>query len=81
MQRPPGIRQCFQARGDVHATTEDIVLLDDDVAEIDPDPEPDPAVVGQAGLAIDHCPLQFSGAADGVHDARKFHQHANRQSS
>ena len=75
MQIPPGSDKRFQARRDIDAVAEDVVVLDDDVAEIDPDPEPDPAVLGHTGLAIDHRPLQLGGAADRVDDAREFHQH------
>jgi|SRR5580700_7028430 hypothetical protein len=40
-----------------------------------PDPELDPAIFGDAGLAIDHRALKLGAAADRFHDARKFHQH------
>lgn len=48
---------------------------DDDVTEVDPDPEPDPAVLGHAGFAVDHRPLQLGGAAHRVDNAREFRQH------
>jgi hypothetical protein len=75
MQKAAGIRQGFQVRCDIDAVAKDVAVLDDDVAEIDPDPEPDPAVLGPAGFAIDHRPLYFGGAAHRVDDAREFHQH------
>jgi hypothetical protein len=28
------------------------------------------------GIAVDHCPLHFGGAAHCIDDAREFHQHA-----
>jgi hypothetical protein len=65
----------FQARRDIDAVTEDVLVLDDHVAEIDPDPEPDPAVLGHTGFAIDHRALHLGGTADGVHDAGEFYQH------
>jgi hypothetical protein len=37
--------------------------------------DPDPAVLGRTGLAIDHPALQLGGAADRVDDAREFRQH------
>jgi len=52
-----------------------VVVLDDDVAEVDPDPQSDPAVLGRAGLAIDHRALHLGAAADRVDDAREFRQH------
>jgi hypothetical protein len=70
-----GIRQGFQSGRDIYAVPEDVVVLDNDVAEIDPDPEPDPAALGHPGLAIDHCPLQVGGTADRVDDAPEFREH------
>jgi hypothetical protein len=52
------------------------VLLDDDVAEIDPDAQPDPAILGHLGLAVDHHPLPFGGAAHRVDDAGEFREQA-----
>ena len=72
---PAGLCERLQPRRDIDAVAEDVVAIDDDVAEIDPDPEPDPAVLGHTGLAIDHRALQLGGAADRVDDAREFHQH------
>jgi hypothetical protein len=72
---PPWLGERFQARRDIHAVAEDVVAVDDDVTEVDPDPEPDPAVLGHTGLAIDHRALHLGGAADRVDDAREFRQH------
>ena len=60
---------------DIHTVAKDIVVFDDDVAEIDPYAKLDPAVLGDSGLAVDHCALQFGGAANRVDDAREFRQH------
>jgi hypothetical protein len=73
-QIPPRLCKCLQARRDVDAVTEDVAVLDDDVAEIDADPEPDPAVLGNTGLAIDHRPLHLGGTAHRSNDAREFRQ-------
>ena len=43
-QNPAGVAQLLQAGRDVHAVAEKIAVLDDDVAEIDADPEHDAAV-------------------------------------
>jgi hypothetical protein len=40
----------------VYTVLKDVVVLDDDVAEIDPDPEPELPVPGHPGFAIDHRP-------------------------
>jgi hypothetical protein len=71
---PAGLCERFQARGDIDAVAKDVVVLDDDVTEIDPDPEADPAVLRHSGLAVDHRPLQLGGAAHRVDDAREFGQ-------
>jgi hypothetical protein len=71
---PARLGEGLQTRRDIHAVAEDVVGLDDDVAEIDPDPEPDPAVLRQTGLAIDHRALHLGGAPDGVDDALEFRQ-------
>jgi hypothetical protein len=65
----------FQARRDIDAVAENVAAVRDDVTEIDPDPKPDPAVLGYRDLTIDHRALQFGGTADGVDDTREFHQH------
>jgi hypothetical protein len=72
---PTGRRKGFEARRDIDTVTEQVIILDDDIAEVDPDPELYPAVLRHLGFAIDHRPLQLSGAADSVDDAREFRQH------
>ena len=66
----------LQPGGDIDAVAEDILVLDDDVAEIDPNPEPDAVVLGYVGLAVDHRPLQFHRTAHRVDDAWEFRQQA-----
>jgi len=38
---PPGIGQCLQPRRNIDAISEDVVLFDDHIAEIDANPKPD----------------------------------------
>jgi hypothetical protein len=71
-----GLSEGFEAKGDVDAVAEDIVLLKDHVAEIDPDPKSDAAVIGHPGLTVDHRPLQFHGTAHRVDDTREFRQNS-----
>jgi len=52
------------------------VLLDDHIAETDPDSKSNALVLRDVGIAVGHPPLQFSGAAHGVHDTGKFGQEA-----
>jgi hypothetical protein len=71
---PAGFGERFQARRDIDAVTEDVVVLGDDVTEVDADAEPDAPLVGDHGLAVDHAALHFGGAADCVDHARKFRE-------
>ena len=66
----------FDPRRNVDAVAEDIVALDDDVADIDADPKPDRIGHGAAGVALPKLSLNFDGAGDGVDGAREFHQRA-----
>ena len=75
MQIPPCSASAFQACRNIDAIAKDVVVLDDDVAEIDPDPEPDPAFLGDRGCAIGHRELPFGGTAHRVYDAREFRQY------
>ncbi len=66
--------QRFEPRGDVDAVAKDVVVLDNDVAEIDPDTKQDTPIFGNLGVAIDHGALDLDGAAHRVHHAGKFRQ-------
>src|SRR4029077_8905916 len=72
---PAGLGQGFQPCGDVDAVAVDVTALGDYIAEIDPDAEGDPLILGDVGIAVDHRPLQLDGAADRIDDAGKFDQH------
>jgi hypothetical protein len=50
------------------------VLLNNHVAEVDADAEPDAPLVGHLRLAVDHPALDLRGAAHGVYNTRKFRQ-------
>jgi hypothetical protein len=50
--------------------------IGDDVAEIDPDPKGNTLVFGHLRAAVRHRALDLDGAAHGIDDARKLHQHA-----
>ena len=68
-----GRGDAFQPRGDVHPVAHQIaVALLDDVAEVNADAEDDAAILGHAGVALDHGVLNFDGAAHGVDDAAEL---------
>jgi hypothetical protein len=69
-----GLSEGFEAEGDVDAVAEDIVLLKDHVAEIDPDPKQDTPLSGDTPLAVKHPALDLYSAAHSVRDARKLRQ-------
>ena len=72
-----GLGDAFQPRGDVDAVAHQIaVALLDDVAEMNADPEDDAAVLGHAGVALDHGVLNFDRAAHGVDDAAELDDRA-----
>jgi hypothetical protein len=66
----------LQAGGQIDAVAVPIVVLDDHVAKIDPDPYVDALVVGQTEVALPHRGLQLDCALDGSHRARKFGEEA-----
>jgi hypothetical protein len=65
----PGLRHCFQARGDVYPVTIDIVSVHNDVAEIDPNAEPERPGFGGALIRISHATLDRRGTLDRIYDA------------
>ena len=66
----------FQPRRDIHPVAVNVAVLDDDVAEIDADPEDDPLVFGRPRVALIHAPLHCDGAGDSFDDARELDQDA-----
>src|SRR5262245_23256363 len=73
---PAALGERLQSRRDIHTVAKDVMLLDDYVAQIDPDAEPDAPLVGHLRFAIDHPALDLHSAAHGVHYTEKFRQHA-----
>jgi hypothetical protein len=52
------------------------VTLLDDVAQMNANPEDDAAILGHAGVALDHSVLNFDGAAHRVDDTAKLYDRA-----
>ncbi|MFO1055932.1 MAG: hypothetical protein U1E53_03080 [Dongiaceae bacterium] len=71
-----GLGQRFQPRGELTPSLEDVVAVDDDVADIDADAELDAAVGRHVDGAFRHADLDLGGAAHRVDDAGELHQHA-----
>ena len=73
-QMPPGLRQLLKPGRDIDALAIAVLALDDHLAEIDPDPDLDPLILGNGGVAFRQPALQRHGAFHGVHDAAEFGQ-------
>jgi len=61
---------------DIHAVAKDIITLNNDIANVDPDPKPELIYFAATGVALAKLPLDFDGAGDCVHGACEFHQRA-----
>ena len=72
---PAGLGQPLQAGGDVDAVAENIVALDDDVAEVDADAVADADVLAPLRLPLGHRLLDPGGRGDRVDDAGELDQH------
>ena len=73
---PAGLGQALQARREVDPVAVEVVALDDDVAEVDADPQLHPPRLGQRGVARLHRLLHLDRALHRVDDTGEFHQHA-----
>jgi hypothetical protein len=71
-----GLRQTLQARRHIDPVAQDVAVLDDDVADVDPDAELDAPVLGLGLLALGHAVLDHDGAFDRVDGARELDQRA-----
>jgi hypothetical protein len=61
---PTGLGKRFQPRRDVHAVAEDVVLLGDYIAEVNPDTELDPLLRRDSRIGLCHSPLHLNRAPD-----------------
>src|SRR4029079_13085225 len=69
-----GFGQRLQPRGDVDAIAEDVVVVDDDVADVDADAKRDPLLWRHAGVAIRHPALYVDRATHRIDDAGELEQ-------
>ena len=67
-----GLGQALHPRCHVHAVSEDPLPVDEDVAEIDADPEQEPALGLEAGVGPFELVLDLDGTAHGVDHAREL---------
>ena len=71
-QYTAGLGQAFEPRCDVDPVAVDVVLVDDDVAEIDADAEPYATRLQNIRVAHPHLALDLDRAAHRVDDAGEF---------
>src|SRR5204862_958222 len=71
---PAWFGQRFETRRDVHAISEDVMFIDDHIAEVYADAEPDLPFLGHLRLAVEHRALDLVGTAHGFHNTYKFRQ-------
>ena len=71
-ENPARVAQLLQAGRDVHAIAEKIAVLDDDIAEIDADPEHDAMVRRNLRLIRSDILLHRNGEGCSVHDRTEF---------
>src|SRR5262249_12019998 len=64
--------QGLKARGDIDTVAEDVVVVDDDVAEIDADAEIDAPLRLHAGITCGNLALHLDRATNRIDHARKF---------
>jgi hypothetical protein len=75
-QNASRLRHCFQAGRNVHSVAEDVVTIDDDIAEIDASALLDAPLLGSVGLSFRDCSLYSHGTVKGIDDAAEFHKQA-----
>src|ERR1700737_2832655 len=71
---PARLGQRLEPCGDIDAVAINVVLLDDDIAEIDADAELDAALQGDAVIVQCHVALQLDRAAHRIYHARELDQ-------
>src|SRR5436190_14335966 len=70
------LRYSLEACRDVDAISKNIVIINDDVADVNADTKFDPAVLREAGVVRGHTTLNLDGASRRIHCARELDQHA-----
>src|SRR5262249_18038856 len=66
----------LKTRRHVHAISEDVTVVDDDVTDMDADAELDPFLLRHVGIALGHTLLNISRAAHCIDNAAELSQQA-----
>src|SRR5207248_3146837 len=70
---PAWIGETLETGRDIHPVTKNIIALDNDIADVDPDAEFD-AIVRSAGITLGHAALPSSGTTQRINDASELNQ-------
>jgi hypothetical protein len=73
---PTGFGQAFEPSRDIHAITEDVAVLNNDIADVDAHAKLDAFLSGDPGITLGHGVLNLSRTAQGIDDAGEFDQQA-----
>ena len=66
----------FETHRNIHPITKDIVVCDDNIADVNADSKFDPFVVWHVGILLFHAALDFVGTTHGVDHAGEFDKSA-----
>jgi hypothetical protein len=66
----------LKAGGNVDAIAEDVVVIENDVADVNADAEFDPLDLRHIDILFSHAALNFDGTAYGIHDAPELNEGA-----
>ena len=67
-----GVGYPLKARGDIDAVAENIVVVNDDVADMDANAKFDALGFGHVHIAVRHAALNLDSATNRIHRAGKF---------
>src|ERR1700722_15283977 len=70
------IGNIFQPCGDVDPIAEDVVVVDDDVADVNTDAKFDPLLLRRGGILLHQPALNLDGTAHRIDGTGEFDQHA-----
>jgi len=73
---PTGLRDPFEARGNIDAIAKDIVVVDDNITDVNADAKLNAIVLGRICILLGHAALNFDGASRCIDGTGKLDQHA-----
>jgi hypothetical protein len=76
MQTPARFGDTLKAGGNVDAITEDVVVIENNIIDMNADPEFDPLIRQHGGILLGHAALDFNRTAHRIDGAGKLDQHA-----